>query len=503
MACSFQNLPEIVIGNILEHSTGLSRNNKGFASRQQACTASGAIAFISICRSWRSVARPIIFQLAFYSDADRAPKALLNPLRINICSAVSLGMEALVHAVIFELSSTTGPSYSSISFLSHDILSNACFPATMALTLVYAPGRRTKLRGIYSTQCIRRLAFLFPHLATTTIIKDDHSGSFSATSSTHTDRFANIQSAEDGPLRMLFDSGPVSQLTRLEWTTLPKTNASTLLSLLYHSRLTLESFVLHDSNPQTWLLAVQDESGRCVVYPRLTNIVVDGQISWFQTPRLAPDGVPFPALRSIRCLNSYPYANDIIFRGNAAHLAHVSIEVDPGSLQLLRNISVLTSGRFRSATTLRISSRIHCCPDELAQSIYTLAFSAAPKARNIHLNIACPVEMSSGCVASRISAVGLTHLQVLALPRVAFATRDIVVLASSCPSLIKLTAGIAKHDMDYPTIPVMPGRICLEELHVCGAVGWPSSRMSSFASTVKQHIPRLRYASFGKQGCGF
>ncbi|KAJ2060208.1 hypothetical protein GGI17_003906 [Coemansia sp. S146] len=57
-----------------------------------------------------------------------------------------------------------------------------------------------------------------------------------------------------------------------------------------------------------------------------------------------PGAVPFPNLRSLTLESSYPFSDNVTFRGNAASLVYLNMEMDLSSLTIISNHDVFTPG---------------------------------------------------------------------------------------------------------------------------------------------------------------
>ncbi|KAJ2772607.1 hypothetical protein IWQ56_001303 [Coemansia nantahalensis] len=77
--------------------------------------------------------------------------------------------------------------------------------------------------------------------------------------------------------------------------------------------------------------------------PRLTVGCVDrtGVVG-----RTALAGAPFPNLRRLVLARAYPFAGDIVFRGNYDRLEHLSLQLDASDIAIIHSQRVLAPGRL-------------------------------------------------------------------------------------------------------------------------------------------------------------
>ncbi|KAJ1912078.1 hypothetical protein LPJ71_002788 [Coemansia sp. S17] len=71
---------------------------------------------------------------------------------------------------------------------------------------------------------------------------------------------------------------------------------------------------------------VYDIHGNSIVYPKMKRLVIfKTPLGYFKEPAKAPDTVPFPVLESLKLLIRYPFADDVLFRGNSTTLEELDI----------------------------------------------------------------------------------------------------------------------------------------------------------------------------------
>ncbi|KAJ1933459.1 hypothetical protein EC988_009114, partial [Linderina pennispora] len=126
---------------------------------------------------------------------------------------------------------------------------------------------------------------------------------------------------------------------------------SSTIQVVRRSAETLEELVTECTQPEACMMLVQDDGGQPIAYPRLTYLKIKSEFGvriQANDTRGAPDGSPFPALRTLVCSKAYPFRNDVMFRGNEGTLEVLKIAMDVTALVVLARSGVL-DGRNRLA----------------------------------------------------------------------------------------------------------------------------------------------------------
>ncbi|KAJ2042115.1 hypothetical protein GGI08_007824 [Coemansia sp. S2] len=97
---------------------------------------------------------------------------------------------------------------------------------------------------------------------------------------------------------------------------------------------------------------VFDIHGNSIVYPKMKHLVIlRAPLGYFEEPAKAPDTVPFPVLESLKLLIPYPFADDVLFRGNSHTLEELDIKLDADTVNVLHDNQVF-KGKDRILHTL-------------------------------------------------------------------------------------------------------------------------------------------------------
>ncbi|KAJ2458687.1 hypothetical protein GGF42_001920 [Coemansia sp. RSA 2424] len=112
---------------------------------------------------------------------------------------------------------------------------------------------------------------------------------------------------------------------------------------------------------------VQYADGRLVTYPCLRKLQLRGALDG--TPlqqRKFPGAVPFPNLRSLLVKCVYPFSDDTLFRGNAATLEVLEIQLTHSMASILRKYSVFAPTSHPKLQCVKIWCNHKLTPDAFA-----------------------------------------------------------------------------------------------------------------------------------------
>ncbi|KAJ2439029.1 hypothetical protein GGF42_008099, partial [Coemansia sp. RSA 2424] len=128
---------------------------------------------------------------------------------------------------------------------------------------------------------------------------------------------------------------------------------------------------------------VQYADGRLVTYPCLRKLQLYGlsDVTTLQQ-REFPGAVPFPNLRSLFVKCVYPFSDDTLFRGNAATLEVLEMELTRSMASMLRKYSVFTPASHPKLQCVNIRYFDKFTPDAFASmaEVAQFALSIGPKA---------------------------------------------------------------------------------------------------------------------------
>ncbi|KAJ2695875.1 hypothetical protein H4218_004961 [Coemansia sp. IMI 209128] len=124
-------------------------------------------------------------------------------------------------------------------------------------------------------------------------------------------------------------------------------NSYRYIQLARNSAPTLQSLVL-GSEPDIYIQGiVMDADGNHVSYPCLHTLVIWEMGDSLGSERPVFKGVaPFPILRRLRIGIDVPFGDDTFFRGNAATLEAIHMQLDIESISMLSKYTVFTPGRL-------------------------------------------------------------------------------------------------------------------------------------------------------------
>ncbi|KAJ2071209.1 hypothetical protein GGH13_003506 [Coemansia sp. S155-1] len=107
--------------------------------------------------------------------------------------------------------------------------------------------------------------------------------------------------------------------------------------------MTLQSFVLvYQRHLVDISRIIRDANGSYGLYPRLYKPKLCGSPGSNKPRPVSVGVVPFPSLRHLCLLGHNPFDDDTIFRGNAATLETLDIQLDSIAVAMLRSLVVLT-----------------------------------------------------------------------------------------------------------------------------------------------------------------
>ncbi|KAJ2012255.1 hypothetical protein GGI14_005884, partial [Coemansia sp. S680] len=87
---------------------------------------------------------------------------------------------------------------------------------------------------------------------------------------------------------------------------------------------------------------IRDANGSYVSYPRLYKLKLCGSPGGNKPRPVSVGVVPFPSLRHLCLFGHNPFDDDTLFRGNAATLETLDMQVDSKTVSMLRRLVVFT-----------------------------------------------------------------------------------------------------------------------------------------------------------------
>ncbi|KAJ2840538.1 hypothetical protein FBU31_000328, partial [Coemansia sp. 'formosensis'] len=114
-------------------------------------------------------------------------------------------------------------------------------------------------------------------------------------------------------------------------------------SLVIKSAPVLQYLSIEISNAST---LIYDGSGNNVVYPNLQYLQMSYcDQKYHGVEEAANDLVVFPVLKYAKLVSVYPFADDVLFRGNNATLSYLSIPLDKSTVEMLYRCRIFESNR--------------------------------------------------------------------------------------------------------------------------------------------------------------
>ncbi|KAJ2256605.1 hypothetical protein GGI13_001137 [Coemansia sp. RSA 455] len=150
-------------------------------------------------------------------------------------------------------------------------------------------------------------------------------------------------------------------------------NIPTFIRLARLNVRTLESLDIMIANTTGVSSIIQDADGTYISYPCLVTLFLGGgsYVSNLPLP-VFEDAMPFPILQRLKIPFMYPIGDDAFFRGNAATLEYLSIELNRAIVVMLREHSVFTPRSHPSLRRVNVEYDNSFEPGELTSNAEAL-----------------------------------------------------------------------------------------------------------------------------------
>ncbi|KAJ2870256.1 hypothetical protein GGH93_005708 [Coemansia aciculifera] len=146
-----------------------------------------------------------------------------------------------------------------------------------------------------------------------------------------------------------------------------------------------------------------------------------------------PGATPFLRLQRLFVSIDYPFGDDTLFRGNAATLEHLDLEVHSATLDIIRKHAVFTSG---SHPKLQLVNTVMICETRASH------FTSAEEKMRFELGIGphAPVRKINGLVTKQVLPLlfDYTCIRVLSIPGASVDFWGVISLIKSLPLLMDL-----------------------------------------------------------------
>ncbi|KAJ2342753.1 hypothetical protein GGH92_005236, partial [Coemansia sp. RSA 2673] len=216
-------------------------------------------------------------------------------------------------------------------------------------------------------------------------------------------------------------------------------DSENVVQLTRRCALTLQSLDIVLPNAVDISGIARDADGNYAVYPHLLTLKSNLYMRWYSRQLCAFAGaVPFPNLRHISIIRIYPFDDDILFRGSAATLESLQVELSGALVGVIKRYSVFTRDSHPKLRCVDYwISKFELLPRHftdwatVAQFLLSIASRATViQIRGDPINIAYSPSFSLLC--------NYTHIQRLYLRYVVPSFWDVIALIKSLPLLSDL-----------------------------------------------------------------
>ncbi|KAJ2453029.1 hypothetical protein EV183_002538 [Coemansia sp. RSA 2336] len=135
-------------------------------------------------------------------------------------------------------------------------------------------------------------------------------------------------------------------------------NYTSLVQLLHANLPTLRELAIDYVDVLGFEHLVMDRSGECISYPHLNKLVLTKQCSKEVQP-LPPlcNAAPFPRLKTLQISFTFPFSNDLPFRGNSGTLVNIDVCLDNRALKQLHACGIFTGSKMRALDNLELDTQ--------------------------------------------------------------------------------------------------------------------------------------------------
>ncbi|KAI8321377.1 hypothetical protein GQ54DRAFT_298041 [Martensiomyces pterosporus] len=384
-----QILPENIIEYIIFHTTGLRPLNGSQLAEYHPELSRRLVPFLGICTHWRAVALPLFYlDMALATDFDATTIERPSTLVHGIDAVLSANVEALPRCAAIQVPFTGVITGKVSNVLSAAPYAEAVFPSVIHINYNIYGGEYLR-RGDPSVSKENAVRFcgqirrLFPNAASLRI----DTGRIGIIS--YDELMGDIVTGISRELRAFDYQGPESYVHVAELS--PRMANLTRISLsanhsdgktidiVRHNALSLERVELREFAVGACLRLVQAPEGRAVTYPRLKSLFIYAMDYSRVGIHELPEGTPFPALKHLHCAGDYPFANDVLFRGNSATLESLDLTISQSLLWVIQRYSLFDHNRFPRLNRLALESWENIpMDDDLALKLARVPFENRP-----------------------------------------------------------------------------------------------------------------------------
>ncbi|KAJ1963060.1 hypothetical protein GGI12_002270 [Dipsacomyces acuminosporus] len=447
-----QNLPVHIIEPIVEYATGIRRLRRHKIADTAAYRCSALLPTLALCQQWREAALPLFYQEAALVSRINGDVVTHWPPQIHALErTIADGYASLVKAAYLYLPLDGILSGSVLTLLSNPPYKDVvCRGATqLMLKFTSAVDARRKLTseaGEIVDRLCGRVLEMFPS-AKEKLFSANIDNPFTSPEWIHRCLTRLARDAASQSYDFTLPHGICvelpAELMGLRHILLNfRTINSHHIAIVRRNWQTLECVHLTKISPRQCLDLVLDPEGVSVQYPNLHTLDLSTGHFHDIYQRTSPSGCPFPVLAHINCENAFPFANDVLLRGNRMSLKTVAIDIDRNAWEMFANTDLLSgSGNYpslRQVTIYNSDSGKAAISSDRAAGWLSLAFSVPSNVCSLKIGALRRIAGSDILAAARVSRVS-QNLRVLDIPHVHFTVSQAVELIAMLPAIRTLT----------------------------------------------------------------
>ncbi|KAJ2741618.1 hypothetical protein GGI20_005062 [Coemansia sp. BCRC 34301] len=303
------------------------------------------------------------------------------------------------------------------------------------------------------------------------------------------------------------DLAPICNLVRVDYY-VDKVD-SQIVPLIRRSAHTLQSLELAMPVPAdlTLLFRSHGDGGGSVEYPCLRSLKLQCYYECFVSHPSVPNHMaPFPRLCRLDVRRVYPFGDDVLFRGSAATLEYLYLNLDPETVAMLRKHRVFAPASHPKLQCVNTNLRYGYAPRIFATAAEYLQFalSIAPGASAISIP---NLSGFGGRLVPELELFGNhANIQALSLFQASLALWDLVGLIQSLPllsdlqtgepTLGKLPRGVAMAGLpEYVRSTLAPMGVRFRCWHISSVSNGKHGRLATCALLLALACPNFCYAA--------
>ncbi|KAJ2733601.1 hypothetical protein IW152_002971 [Coemansia sp. BCRC 34962] len=509
-----QRLPLHVVQLTVDHVTGSSRlvfdgihiNSQEYRALLKP--------LLEVCSNFRSVACPRYYSSFELNVSKRSldylsqrysqiPLAGVNYRTLNYPGYCMPRLAKDVTVFLAEQAVYSGEALEIVSCAPY----NGCaFPLARVLTFVFVDGVEGRMDNDIGTDSIRAKATIdgfvgriqqMAPLANKIRVKLAFHNDASSVTSRHFDYLVSrlyqlsccigygFGLEDDDPVQLHL--GMISNLSQIAYTSESETGSiGQFVQLARMSASTLQSLNLQCEHGIDVLGLVQDSDGNCITFPHLLSLKLHAAFHSNNPARPVFHGAaPFPVLRKLHADLECPFGDDTFFRGNAATLEHLYLQLDTVSATMLCRHKVFVLGSHPRLQSVRI-----WYTDNFGLGLFALSADAMQFLYSIGSGAAVREYARYGPLQDQVPMFSLLDgyacIQVLSLPSLRPNLWYVILLLKSLPLLSDLHTSL-------PSIGPVPVDIAFDTLPGYAISNYePASKRLRCWHLDKGHIPNLQ-----------